>query len=218
MIRCLNCGKQHLYPSEFCDACGAKLPSPFDGRSGAPETLDEGKNTEGAWVKPASQPPPSPARSSQLKSAASDQEPTETLANTSAREDTTAPLEAQEMNRGAELESQKKAHARLVITRGSSAGAEFPLVGRESSIGRWDADNGVFPDIDLDRFDPESKISRRHARITFEEGKYTLEDLGSTNGTFINRGRRLIPGSRYPLQDGDELILGKTFLKFFIDK
>lgn len=96
-------------------------------------------------------------------------------------------------------------------------GTEFALVGRESSIGRWDADNGVFPDIDLDRFDPEAKISRRHARIILDNGQYLVEDLGSTNGTFINRGRRLIPGSRHALRSGDELILGKTFLKFWIE-
>ena len=32
----------------------------------------------------------------------------------------------------------------------------------------------------------DSEISRRHARLTFQGGKYVLEDLGSTNGTFIN--------------------------------
>jgi pSer/pThr/pTyr-binding forkhead associated (FHA) protein len=47
---------------------------------------------------------------------------------------------------------------------------------------------------------------------------YFIEDLGSTNGTFINRGRRLLPGDRQPLRDGDEIIVGKTFLRFHIVK
>jgi len=66
----------------------------------------------------------------------------------------------------------------------------------------------------LDADDPEAKVSRRHARITHRGGQYYIEDLGSTNGTFINRGRRLLPGDRQPLNDGDEVIVGKTFLRF----
>ena len=86
----------------------------------------------------------------------------------------------------------------------------------ESHIGRWDADGGIFPDVDLDSDDPEAKVSRRHARITRRSGQYYIEDLGSTNGTFVNRGRRLLPGDRQPLRDGDEVIVGKTFLKFHV--
>jgi pSer/pThr/pTyr-binding forkhead associated (FHA) protein len=45
-----------------------------------------------------------------------------------------------------------------------------------------------------------------------------LEDLGSTNGTFVNRGKRLSPGTRQSLKDGDEIIVGKTFLRFRLVK
>lgn len=110
------------------------------------------------------------------------------------------------------------AHAKLVIERGRSAGKQFPLTEEESQIGRWDADGGIFPEIDLDADDPEAKVSRRHARIMRRNGEYFVEDLGSTNGTFINRGRRLLPGDRQPLRDGDEIIVGKTFLRFHITK
>jgi hypothetical protein len=104
--------------------------------------------------------------------------------------------------------------ARLVIERGGRIGKEFPITGIETNIGRWDADSGIFPDVDLDEDDPEAKISRRHARIVNHNGQYFIEDLGSTNGTFVNRGRRLLPGKRHMLQNGDEVIVGKTFLKF----
>lgn len=114
--------------------------------------------------------------------------------------------------------SGDKAHAKLVIERGKSAGKQFLLSGAESQIGRWDADGGVFPDVDLDTDDPEAKVSRRHARVTFREGQYFLEDLGSTNGTFVNRGKRLSPGTRQSLNDGDEIIVGKTFLRFRLVK
>jgi serine/threonine-protein kinase len=107
-------------------------------------------------------------------------------------------------------------NAKLVIERGTSVGTEFFLTTAESYIGRWDADNGIFPDIDLDAHDPEAKVSRKHARITQEDGKFSLEDLGSTNGTFVNRGRRLLPGVKHLLNDGDEIIVGKTFFRFHI--
>lgn len=116
------------------------------------------------------------------------------------------------------LEAAPRTHASLVIERGVSAGKKFPLSSAESNIGRWDADGGVFPDVDLDSDDPEAKVSRRHARISLREGNYLIEDLGSTNGTFINRGRRLAPGDRHSLKDGDEIIVGKTFLRFRVTK
>ena len=111
-----------------------------------------------------------------------------------------------------------RALARLIIERGGRIGKEFPIIGIETNIGRWDADSGIFPDVDLDEDDSEAKISRRHARIVNHNGQYFIEDLGSTNGTFVNRGRRLLPGKRHMLQNGDEVIVGKTFLKFQILK
>jgi serine/threonine-protein kinase len=110
----------------------------------------------------------------------------------------------------------KVAHAVLVIERGVAAGTEFYLTADDSYLGRWDADNGIFPDVDLDMYDPESKVSRRHAKIIKDGENYYIEDLGSTNGTFINRGKRLTPGMRQKLEDGDEIIVGKTFLRFHV--
>src|SRR6185295_5953979 len=122
------------------------------------------------------------------------------------------------VNVSSSLGTGEKAHARLVIERGKSIGKQFLLTAPESNIGRWDADGGVFPDVDLDSDDPEAKVSRRHARITWNDGKHFLEDLGSTNGTFVNRGKRLPPGTRQSLNDGDEIIVGKTFLRFYLVK
>ena len=65
--------------------------------------------------------------------------------------------------------------------------------------------------------DPEAKVSRRHARIQILNNQFLIEDLGSTNGTFVNRGPRLLPGNKQPLKNGDEIIVGKTFLKFVVN-
>jgi pSer/pThr/pTyr-binding forkhead associated (FHA) protein len=84
-------------------------------------------------------------------------------------------------------------------------------------IGRWDPETGSFPEVDLEQDDPEAKISRKHAMIIIENGRITVEDIGSLNGTYVNRGNRLIPGSPLEVKSGDELIIGKTFLKLVVD-
>jgi len=112
--------------------------------------------------------------------------------------------------------SRPSISAKLIIQRGGKVGKEFPINVTEALIGRWDADGGIFPDVDLDQDDPEAKVSRRHARIQFLNNQYLIEDLGSTNGTFVNRGPRLAPGAKQPLKNGDEIIVGKTFLKFVL--
>jgi len=91
------------------------------------------------------------------------------------------------------IEPGNRAHATLVIERGKLGRQAISF---EQSGGQYwplDADGGVFPDVDLDSDDPEAKVSRRHARISLRDGQYVIEDLGSTNGTFVNRGHRLAP-------------------------
>ena len=105
-------------------------------------------------------------------------------------------------------------HTQLVVLRNRPVGKTYPLDSPEIHMGRWDADNGHFPEIGLTNDDLDSKISRSHAKITFENGQYFVEDLGSLNGTFINRGTRLVQGQKAPLSHSDELIMGKMFFRF----
>lgn len=93
--------------------------------------------------------------------------------------------------------------------------AQFPLpADNEITIGRVDPHRGIRPDIDLSKFDPASRISRRHARITSRGGQFYIEDLGSANGTIVNGRTRLKPQEPYPLVNGDVLKIGETTLKF----
>jgi len=105
-------------------------------------------------------------------------------------------------------------HAALVIQRNGPVGKKYVLDTPEMCLGRWDADNGHFPEIDLTEDDKDSKVSRSHAKITQETGQYFIEDLGSLNGTYVNRGKRLLQGQKVPLNHGDELIIGKLFFTF----
>lgn len=102
---------------------------------------------------------------------------------------------------------------RLVISRGEHKGKGFALEEGENLIGRWDPEKGAFPEIDLEEHDENSKVSRKHAVIHWSDGKVWVEDIGSLNGTFVNQGSRLEPGAKVDLKDGDELVVGKTFLR-----
>lgn len=81
-------------------------------------------------------------------------------------------------------------------------------------IGRSDAARSIYPDIDLAPHGGDAHgVSRRHARLIVEADGVYLEDLNSTNFTFLNR-RRLEPGQRYPLRNGDEIRLGLLALEY----
>jgi len=107
--------------------------------------------------------------------------------------------------------------AKLSVVRGGRKGQEFPLEDGNNLIGRWDPETGSFPEVDLDADDPEAKISRKHALIRIDGGKITIEDIGSLNGTYVNRQPRLSPGSPAEIKSGDEVIIGKTFLKLVVE-
>ena len=204
MIVCQACGSQNLDSSQYCDECGDSLhkyqsPDETDPQGGF-DTDNSGDAPEIPVFQPAT-----------VTSVGVPAVEEETSVRPRPAEGTGLPVP--EVDAG---EAPQKVHAKLVIERGHSIGTEFPLTAEESNIGRWDADNGIFPDVDLDAHDPEAKVSRRHARILYTNGSYMIEDLGSTNGTFVNRGRRLIPGNPQKLDDGDEVIVGKTFLRLVV--
>jgi pSer/pThr/pTyr-binding forkhead associated (FHA) protein len=224
MITCERCHTENLDGSQYCDECGAILANqrrtaaPDDHAPRAPEeNKDAGGGPEQGLppdTRDSSKPADSVLRSQVIAPAAQTSAGLPKARVKTASAGVPAAPRAAGVSEGAG--KSEGAHAKLVIDRGRSVGKEFLLNTDESHLGRWDADGGIFPDVDLDTDDPEAKVSRRHARITRRGGQYYIEDLGSTNGTFVNRGRRLLPGDRQPLRDGDEVIVGKTFLRFHV--
>jgi pSer/pThr/pTyr-binding forkhead associated (FHA) protein len=91
----------------------------------------------------------------------------------------------------------------VVRAGGGRAGESFPTAGPRTLIGRS-------PDCDV--FLDDVTVSRRHAEITHENDSYVIRDLGSLNGTFVNRHR--IETS--VLADDDEVQIGKYRMTFLL--
>ena len=88
--------------------------------------------------------------------------------------------------------------AKLVIQSGSSAGRSFNLDRDQHTLGR---------EAPADILIPAAGVSRRHARIDRQGDQYLLQDLGSTNGTFVN-DQRVYAGQI--LNTGDVIQLGQN--------
>jgi pSer/pThr/pTyr-binding forkhead associated (FHA) protein len=92
--------------------------------------------------------------------------------------------------------------AMVVVKRGPNAGSKFMLDADVTRAGRH-------PDSDI--FLDDITVSRRHAEIVRREGGYAVRDVGSLNGTYLNRERI----DEAVLTNGDELQIGKFKLVFF---
>ncbi len=95
-------------------------------------------------------------------------------------------------------------------------GTRLDLSGKaEALVGRVDPVSGIFPDVDLTPHGgDEGGVSRRHLKITLAGNQYFIEDLNSTNGTWVGQSK-VQPGARVPVNNGDQLRLGKVMLNFF---
>jgi len=94
-----------------------------------------------------------------------------------------------------------KAARQLVVTHGALAGTRISLDGRPIMIGRAD-DSTLVLDDDF--------ASTRHARLSMRGTDWFVEDLGSTNGTYLDRAKVTAP-TRVPL--GSPIRIGKTVIE-----
>ncbi len=92
---------------------------------------------------------------------------------------------------------------RLTVQRGPNVGKTYELVKDVVTLGR---------DMSNDIVINDSESSRHHARLTKQGVTYVLEDLGSTNGTFVNSARLSSPR---PLSPGDVMGMGETIALTF---
>jgi len=114
---------------------------------------------------------------------------------------TFAPEDLADDNSTALGELPDKGPALVVRSGGGRAGESFFPSGERTLIGRS-------PDCDV--FLDDVTVSRKHAEILRDGETFTIKDLGSLNGTFVNR-RRIESGE---LEDDDEVQIGKYRLTF----
>lgn len=193
MIVCKECGQENMEGLEYCDGCGARLEASAVAES-APAPEAEAPVLKGRSIE---RPYEGPALETQAAELGEEAPVPEAEA---------APAPVQEEP------TPTPQMVKVTITRGGTLGKEFLLQKGDNLVGRWDPDSGAFPEVDLEADDPEARVSRKHALIRVGE-QVTIEDIGSLNGTYVNRGPRLEPGTPVTLKDGDEIIIGKTFLK-----
>jgi pSer/pThr/pTyr-binding forkhead associated (FHA) protein len=101
------------------------------------------------------------------------------------------------------VENLPQGSAMLLVQRGPDAGARFLLDTDVVTVGRH-------PDSDI--FLDDISVSRRHATFTRTPNGYVISDLGSLNGSYVNRDRI---DSDVILSGGDEVQIGKYRLIFF---
>jgi len=117
--------------------------------------------------------------------------------------ETTLSLTPDELDEGGPAAGEPRGPALVVRAGGGRAGESFATEGPRTLIGRS-------PDCDV--FLDDVTVSRRHAEIVREGAAYVIRDLGSLNGTFVNRHR--IETSE--LADDDEVQIGKYRMTFLL--
>ncbi|GAA1754610.1 FHA domain-containing protein [Nostocoides vanveenii] len=99
------------------------------------------------------------------------------------------------------IDALRPGTALLIVQHGANAGARFLLDNAEVTSGRG-------PDSDI--FLDDVTVSRKHAVFSWEDDRFVIRDVGSLNGTYVNRQRV----DEVALQDHDEVQIGKFRLVF----
>ena len=194
---CPNCGAPVQTDATFCGQCGSNL-SPSSATE-APPTVTS-TQVSGTDNSP-SIPEPTPIA------------PTAMSVNEEPPEAVSAPVTSSEVSAGqpspptlgiskTQLQQQT---SRLLHVQTDTL-LDLPQNLSVIHIGK--SNDRIPPDIDVSGFPNSEIVSRIHADIRVEGDAYYIEDVGSSNGTYINN-MPLLPGNRHRLRPGDRIALGK---------
>ncbi|MCD4785443.1 MAG: zinc ribbon domain-containing protein [Candidatus Eremiobacteraeota bacterium] len=211
-MKCTICGAENLEGAAYCEDCGSKLPTaPSPEMEEVEEIIEEeeplGEPEEtptGEIICPACG-SENPAGSKFCDDCGAS---LDTIAAEEEMEEEVEVIEGEEGEEEGPPETPIGV-AKLVL---ESTGEEYVLDKDIVNIGRQSPADGIFPEIDMTDIDQEAYISRRHARIIRKDDGFLFEDVGSSNGSFINNVR-IAQGVQQFLNVGDEIRLGKTVMK-----
>ena len=114
-------------------------------------------------------------------------------------------------------ESATQLQLQRIILSHVQTGTDIEIAQNLDIIRIGKPNNQIPPDIDVSGFPDANIVSRVHANIRVEGDAFFIEDLGSSNGTYINH-KPLLTGNRHRLRFGDRISLGKGDLMTFIFK
>lgn len=201
-MKCTICGAENLEGAAYCEDCGSKLPTvaPPDVETAGPEEIVEEpdleavETSEGAIFCPAC--------------GSENPDGSKFCDDCGASLEGAAEAVSEEESEEEEPPETPTGVAKLVV---QGTGTEYILDKDVIEMGRQSPADGIFPDVDLTDEDIDAYISRRHARIVRKDDGFIFEDVGSSNGSFINNVR-IAPGVQQFLNEGDTIRLGKTML------
>ncbi len=102
-----------------------------------------------------------------------------------------------------------------LIVQTTNAQIMLPPGKMEYIVGREDPVSNIFPDVDMTPHGgDDGGVSRRHARLFFQNGQWFVEDFQSTNFTHVNN-QRVQPGTPMPVPNGAEVRFGRIKLMFY---
>jgi FHA domain/Double zinc ribbon len=198
MIVCPNCHHPNPIGAVQCEACYTPLPAMIqcpncgtNNRADAAFCGQCGFNLQ-ANIPPASLVPPSIPMAPELRSTPPPP-----------RLDPTGPAEAVANSSGStqlQVNTAKLFHIQTETTIELAQGSSIVHLGKPN--------DRIPPDIDLSGYPNSEIVSRIHADIRIEGDAYYVEDVGSSNGTYVNNAP-LAVGSRHRLRSGDRIALGK---------
>lgn len=210
MTTCPNCGASVQTDASFCGQCGSNLQDdPAQNKQAPSPTLSPDLDIPDLPpIEPLVQPDPIPV--SPPSSAAAPAQPSP-IPSPAAFEQLPAPPVANTPAASSRTQLQTQV-ARLLHVQSNTL-LELPVNLSVIHLGK--PNDRIPPDIDVSGFPNSEIVSRIHADIRVEGDIYYIEDVGSSNGTYINN-TPLPPGNRHRLRSGDRIALGKgdkvTFL------
>lgn len=202
-MKCTICGAENLEGAAYCEDCGSKLPT------SPPPEASEPVEAEEVEEEPLGEPTELPEGGVVCPACGA-----ENPEGSRFCDECGASLEELEEEAEAEpTEEEEPPETPTGVAKLEVEGydKEFVLDKDVITIGRQSPADGIFPDIDLTEVDEEAYVSRRHARILRKDDGFIFEDLGSSNGSFINNVR-IAQGVQQFLNEGDVIRLGKTVM------
>ncbi len=192
-LTCSECGHVNRAEFLFCENCG--------GRLGVDATVD--LTVDEAGARPAA----GESAAAEIRGTRRIEPPGGARMETEPRPAPAAPPESS----GQLITGPRKGKVKLVVEQGMVLGKQFLLTGDEILVGREDASENIYPDIDLSGLD-EGYVHRRHARLVFEGSFLFVTHLGGHNRTYVNN-RPIADHLACPLNVGDTVRFGKVLMR-----